>query len=259
MRLKDKVALVTGGGSGIGRASAALFAAEGARVAVADMNADRAGETAEQIRDAGGDATAVIGDVTASADAERMVRVAVDSYGRLDVLVNSAGVSSRNAAGPDASAEELWDRVIEINLKGTYLVAYHAVPAMVASGGGSIINLSSIIGLVGYPADIPAVGGGFNPYAASKGAVLQFTRNLAVDCAKSKVRVNCICPGYTLTNLTEPLFQDEQVRRAIEGRTPMGRLGRPEEIAYAALYLASDESSYVTGTPLVVDGGYTAQ
>ena len=259
MRLQDKVALVTGGGSGIGRASAALFAAEGAKVVVSDVNHGRAQETAEQIAEADGTVTSVGGDVTVSADAERMVSTAVEVYGRLNILVNSAGVSSRNAAGPDASAEELWDRVIEINLKGTYLVSFHAVPEMVRSGGGSIINLASIIGLVGYPADIPGVGGGFNPYAASKGGVVQFTRNLAIDSAKSNVRVNCLCPGYTLTNLTEGMFRDEEVRKAIEARTPMGRLGRPEEIAYAALYLASDESSYVTGAALAVDGGYTAQ
>jgi dihydroanticapsin dehydrogenase len=185
-----------------------------------------------------------------------MVKSAVDAYGRLDVVVNSAGVSARNALGPDASAEEVWDRVIEVNLKGTYLVSWHAVPEMERAGGGSIINLSSIIGLVGYARGL---GGGFNPYAASKGGVLQFTRNLAIDTAKDKIRVNCICPGYVETALTEELRGDPVVLADLEGRHPMGRLGRPEEIAFAALFLASDESSYVTGAPLVVDGGYTAQ
>ena len=256
MRLENKVALITGGGSGIGRATALLFSAEGARVVVSDRDAERAEDTVGQVMADGGAAAAVSGDVSLSSDAERMVQTAVDSYGKLDVLVNSAGVSARNALGPGATPEEIWDRVIDINLKGTYLVSWHAVPHMKRSGGGSIINLSSIIGLVGYG---QGLGGGFNPYPPSKGGVVQFTRNLAIDCAIDNIRVNCICPGYTETSLTEWLTSDPEVRQALIQRHPMGRLGRPEEIAYAALYLASDESSFVTGIPLPVDGGYTAQ
>ena len=256
MRLENKVALITGGGSGIGRATAALFAEEGARVVVTDLNESAAGETAAQIAAGGGEATEVAGDVTASEDAERMVQTAVETYGRLDILVNSAGVSARNALGPDASPEAVWDRVIEINLKGTYLVSWHAVAEMVRSGGGSIINLASIMGLVGYP---DGMGGGFNPYPSSKGGVVQLTKNLAISYAKDNIRVNCICPGYVETSLTEPLTGDPATFKNLKGRHPMGRLARPEEIAFAALFLASDESSFVTGTPLVVDGGYTAQ
>jgi NAD(P)-dependent dehydrogenase (short-subunit alcohol dehydrogenase family) len=256
MRLENKVALITGGGSGIGRAAALLFAREGARVAVADVAEARAEETASMVAAEGGQAVAVSGDVSSSDDALRMVKAAVDPYGGLDVLVNSAGVSTRNALGPGASPVEVWDRVMDINLKGTYLVAWHAVPEMRRSGGGSIINLSSIIGLVGYGAGL---GGGFNPYPPSKGGVVQFTRNLAIDCAKDGIRVNCICPGYTETNLTVPLTSDPETMETLVKLHPMGRLGRPEEIAYAALFLASDESSYVTGIPLAVDGGYTAQ
>ena len=260
MRLDGKVALITGGGSGIGRASAALFAREGAKIVVADRDEASASDTLEQIRDSYGEAVAVSGDVTSNSDAASMVKAAIDEYGKLDVLVNSAGVSSRNAlGGADADAEALWDKVVEINLKGTFLVSFHAVPVMKRAGGGSIINLASIIGLVGYPADIPGVGGGFNPYAASKGGVVQLTRNLAIDSAKLNIRVNCICPGYTRSNLTRELFSDPAVVTALEERTPMGRLGQPEEIAYAALYLASDEASFVTGIPLAVDGGWTAQ
>jgi NAD(P)-dependent dehydrogenase (short-subunit alcohol dehydrogenase family) len=260
MRLDGKVALITGGGSGIGRASAVLFAREGAKIVVADRDEASASGTVEQIRDSYGEALAVSGDVTSNSDAAAMVKAAVDQYGKLDVLVNSAGVSSRNAlGGADADAEALWDKVVEINLKGTFLVSFHAVPKMKRAGGGSIINLASIIGLVGYPADIPGVGGGFNPYAASKGGVVQLTRNLAIDSAKLNIRVNCICPGYTRSNLTRELFSDPEVVSALEERTPMGRLGQPEEIAYAALYLASDEASFVTGIPLAVDGGWTAQ
>lgn len=256
MRLKGKVALITGAGSGIGRATAVLFAREGASLALADVSEAPVLETAEQVKASGAEAVIATGDVSRSADAQRMVRAAVDTFGRLDILVNSAGVSGRNALPPGASPEEVWDRVMDVNLKGTYLVSWYAVPEMERSGGGSIINLASIMGLVGYPV---GMGGGFNPYVPSKGGVVQFTRNLAIDCARKNIRVNCICPGYVETNLTRGLTSDPQARARLEERHPMGRLGRPEEIAFAALFLASDESSFVTGAPLIVDGGYTAQ
>ncbi len=189
-------------------------------------------------------------------DAQNMVSATVEKFGKLDVLVNSAGVSARNAMPKGSSPEEVWDKVINVNLKGTYMVSWHAMPDMAKSGGGSIINLSSIMGLVGYPV---GMGGGFNPYNPSKGGVLQFTRNLAIDSASKNVRVNCICPGYVETDLTSALTKDAEALSRLETLHPIGRLGQPEEIAYAALYLASDESGFVTGTPLVVDGGYTAQ
>ena len=257
MRLSGKVALITGSGSGIGRATAVLFAQEGARVVVSDITESAARESVELIAArGGGEATHVTGDVSDGGDAKRMVAAAVEAHGKLDVLVNSAGVTARNALGPDASPEEVWDRVMDINLKGTYLVSWHAVPEMVRAGGGSIINLASIMGLVGYPAFMEQ---GFNPYPPSKGGIVQLTRNMAVSYAKDNVRVNCICPGFLWSNLTEGLTSDPEMLAALEQRHPMGRLGRPEEIANAALYLASDESSYVTGIPLAVDGGYTAR
>lgn len=256
MRLESKVALVTGGGAGIGRATAVLFATEGARVVVADLYESQARETADQIEANAGEATVVGGDVSDSEDAQRMVRTTVEVYGKLDILVNSAGLNARKAQALAVGPEAVWDRVIDVNLKGTYLVSWHAVPEMVRSGGGSIVNMASIIGLVGFA---PELGLGFSPYAASKGGVVQFTRNLAVECAKDKIRVNCVCPGYTVTGMTEHLTSDPEMLELLEKKHPLGRLGRPEEIAYVALYLASDESSYVTGTPLVVDGGYTAQ
>ena len=259
MRLKDKVALVTGAGSGIGRAVAVLFAREGARIVVSDISETTAQQTADAVAAAGGDVVTVIGDISRTDDAKAMVNAALDSFGKLDVLVNSAGVSPRNATGPDASPEEIWDRVIDINLKGTYLVSWHAVPEMQRNGGGSIINLASIIAVVGYSSDIPSIMGGFNPYPPSKGGVLQLTRNLALACAGDNIRVNCICPGYVETNLIIGLTENSETRDILLGKHPLGRLGRPEDIAYAALYLASDESSFVTGAPMMVDGGYTAQ
>ena len=256
MRLESKVALITGGGSGIGRACAEMFAHEGARVAVSDISLEQAQATTQFVTSHGGEAIAISGDVSVGDDAQNMVSATVEKFGKLDVLVNSAGVSARNALPKGSSPEEIWDKVIDVNLKGTYMVSWHAVPEMAKSGGGSIINLSSIMGLVGYPV---GMGGGFNPYNPSKGGVLQFTRNLAIDSASKNVRVNCICPGYVETNLTSALTKDAEALSRLETLHPIGRLGQPEEIAYAALYLASDESGFVTGTPLVVDGGYTAQ
>jgi len=256
MRLESKVALITGGGSGIGRACAEMFAREGARVAVSDISLERAQATTQFVTSHGGDAIAISGDVSVGDDAQNMVSATVEKFGKLDVLVNSAGVSARNAMPKGSSPEEVWDKVIDVNLKGTYMVSWHAMPEMAKSGGGSIINLSSIMGLVGYPV---GMGGGFNPYNPSKGGVLQFTRNLSIDSASKNVRVNCICPGYVETDLTSALTKDAEALSRLETLHPIGRLGQPEEIAYAALYLASDESGFVTGSPLVVDGGYTAQ
>ncbi len=256
MRLKGKSALITGAGSGIGRATAIRFAAEGALITASDISGASAIETAAAVREAGGEATIANGDVADDAEANGMVQAAIDTYGRLDVVVNSAGISARNALSEGASHETVWDKVMDVNLKGTYLVSWHAVPEMERIGGGSIINLASIMALVGYPV---GMGGGFNPYNASKGGVLQFTRNLAVDLARKNIRVNCICPGYVETNMTQPLTENPESYEALKGRHPMGRLGQPDDIANAALFLASDEAAFVTGAPLIVDGGYTAQ
>ncbi|RKU12143.1 short-chain dehydrogenase [Candidatus Poribacteria bacterium] len=256
MRLKDKVALVAGGGSGIGHATAVLFAAQGAKVVVSDLNEANALETVAEIKTDGGDATALGGDVSKNSDAEAMVRGTVETYGSLDTVVNCAGVIAGKALPEGASPEEVWDRVMEVNLKGTYLVTWHAVRTMEQSGGGSIINIASINGIVGYPIGL---GGGFDAYVPSKGGVVQFTKNLAIDYGKKNIRVNCICPGHIDTNLIREFLDNPERREWLEQRYPMGRIGRPEEIAYAALFLASDESSFVTGAPLIVDGGYTAQ
>ena len=256
MRLADRVALVTGAGSGIGRATAVLFAREGARVVAADVDRLGALETVRSIVSEGGSATAVTADVSRSQDAERIVESAVKEYGGLNVLVNSAAVNARNAVPGGGSFEEVYDRVLEVNLKGTYLVTHYAIKQMERAEGGSIINLASTMSLVGYHAGL---GGGFNPYPLSKGGILQFTRNLAVDYARKNIRVNCIVPGYVTTDLTRSITEDPDLLKRVEELHPIGRFARPEEIAYAALFLASDESSYVIGTPLIVDGGYTAQ
>jgi NAD(P)-dependent dehydrogenase (short-subunit alcohol dehydrogenase family) len=185
-----------------------------------------------------------------------MVDAAVQAFGRLDVLVNSAGISARNALPQDADPQSVWNKVLDVNLNGTYLMCWHAVPEMERSGGGSIINLGSIMSLVGYP---QGMGGGFNPYPISKGGVLQLTRNLAIDLATKKIRVNCVCPGYVETNLIMALRQNPETYQKLIERHPIGRLGKPEEIANCILFLASDAASFVTGAPLIVDGGYTAQ
>ena len=256
MRLEGKVALITGAGSGIGKAAAIRFSAEGASIVASDMNDISAAATVAAVRETGGEAIAVGGDVSIGDDAKAMVQAAIDAYGRLDALVNSAGVSGRISLGEDATHEDVWDKVMDVNMKGTYLVSWHAAPAMEAAGGGSIINIGSIMSLVGYPVGMT---NGFSPYNPSKGAVLQFTRNLAVDLAPKGIRVNCICPGYVETNMTRILTDVPESYEFLKQRHPIGRLGQPEDIANAALFLASDESAFVTGAPLIVDGGYTAQ
>ena len=256
MRLKDKVSLVTGAGSGIGRATSLLFANEGAAVAASDISLENTQDTVRMIEGSGGRTLSLSGDVSDTADAERMVQATVNEFGRLDILVNSAGISARNALPEGASPEAVWDKVIDVNLKGTYLVSWYAVPEMEKAGGGSIVNLASTMGLVGYPAGF---GGGFNPYPPSKGGVVQFTRTLAIDSARKNIRVNCLCPGFVATNFTRSLTEDPETNAFLEELHPMGRLGRPEEIANVALYLASDDASCVTGVALTVDGSYTAQ
>ena len=254
-RLKGKAALVTGAGSGIGRAAATLFASEGAAVACADLSQGSAQETVSEIEMLSGTAVALSGDVSVAGDAAAMVDGAVNALGRLDIVVNSAGVTARNALPAGSDPDDVWDRVIEVNLRGTYLVSRCAIDHMRRGGGSSIVNLASTMGMVGYP---PGLGGALNPYPPSKGGVIQLTRNMAVDLARDNIRVNCLCPGFVETDLTRSLTDDPSTREMLESRHPLGRLGRPEEVAYAALYLASDEASYVTGAALTVDGGYTA-
>jgi len=248
MRMQDKVALVTGAGSGIGRATAQRLAAEGARIACADAHVEAAAETARTIGTrGGGEAIALTVDVTNEAACARMVAETLARFGRLTTLVNSAGVRPERRDPMPAPAE--WQRVVDVNLNGTYLAARAALPALSASGAGSIINLASIFGLVGG-----ATGPG---YAASKGAIVNLTRQMALEWAP-RVRVNCVCPGVIETPMTAELRVDPDWVASVLKRYPLGRFGRPEEIAAAILYLASDEAAFVTGVALPVDGGYTA-
>jgi NAD(P)-dependent dehydrogenase (short-subunit alcohol dehydrogenase family) len=245
--MQGKVALVTGAGSGIGRATALRLAAEGARVACADRDLDAARETAGRIEAAGGASIAIEADVTEEADCARMVAQAVDGLGRVTTLVNSAGVrpAQRDPIPPRAE----WARVVDVNLTGTYLASRAALPALGAGDGGAITNLASIYGLV---------GGSLSPaYAASKGGVANLTRQMALQWAP-RVRVNCVCPGVIETPMTAALLADPAWRDPMLGRHPLGRFGRAEDVAAAILYLSSDEAAFVTGVALPVDGGYTA-
>ena len=248
MRLKDKVSIVTGAASGIGKATAILFAEHGAKVVVADIDEDGANETVAIIQDAGNEAIYIQTDVTISENTEKMAQETLNTYGKLDILVSSAGIAMRLPVGD--LPEEDWQRCLDVNLTGVYLCAKAAIPAMQKNGGGSIINLSSIYGIVG--ADVRAA------YVATKGGVTNLTRGMALDYAEDNIRVNCICPGFVETPLVAGVIKTPEEYKALADKHPMRRLAQPEEIAYGALYLASDESAFVTGIALPIDGGYTA-
>lgn len=252
VRLDGKVALVTGGASGIGRAAVRALAEAGAAVVVADQDARRAEAVVAEEQDAGARALATVGSVVVASDVRRMVREAVDAFGALDVLFLSAGVGSTGSILE--IEEDEWDRVMAVNVKGVYLVARAAVPHM--RPGGSIVTISSLAGLVGGPR--------MAAYNASKGAVVLLSKNMAIDLAAQGIRVNCICPGTTRTPLVEALLADRQRRREpLEDmlnpqRYPLGRFAQTEEIASVVVFLASDKASYLTGAVIPIDGGFTA-
>ncbi len=251
MRLEGKVALITGGGGGIGKLTSTLFAKEGAKVVVSDVVDEAGRQTVADIEAAGGRATYVHADVSDSADAEAMVKSAVDTYGKLDVMMNNAGIfHSRDGSVIDTD-EETWDRTIAINLKGVFLGSKYGVSAMLEGGGGSLINVASFVALMG--AATPQIA-----YTASKGGVLAMTREIAVEFARKGIRANSICPGPIETPLLAELLADPARRQRRLVHIPIGRFGQGQEIANAALFLASDESSLMTGAQLVVDGGITA-
>ena len=250
-RLAGKVALITGAGSGMGRAAAELFAREGARVVVSDVADDAGKATVAAVQSAGGDALYVRADVSQSADCEAMVRAAVDHYGALHILYNNAGIFPADDGGALDTPEPTWDAVMRVNLKGVWLGCKAGISAMRESGGGSIVNVASFVALMGAATAQIA-------YTSSKGGVLAMTREIAVEYARQGIRANALCPGPIETPLLEELLSDPVRRARRMVHSPMGRLGRAEELAKAALFLASDDASFMTGAALVVDGGITA-
>jgi len=247
MRLKDKVALITGAGSGIGRQSALLFAREGAQIVAVDVNEDAAKETAGMLKGA----IAVKADVSKSGDCQHMVAAAEKAFGALHVLFNNAGIMHSKDDDAVSTSEEVWDLTLDINAKGVFLGCKHGIPALKRAGGGSVINTASFVARLG--AATPQIA-----YTASKGAVLAMTRELAVIHARQNIRVNALSPGPLRTELLMSFLNTEEKKQRRLVHVPMGRFGEAEEIARAALFLASDESSYITGTEFLVDGGLTA-
>jgi len=249
MRLRDKVSIITGAGGGMGRVAALRFAAEGARVVIADNQKAAAEETVRQVHANGGEATAVTVDVSVEADAKAMVDLAIETYGRLDVLYNNAGIMPAADHSVIDTPVEAWDQVMAVNVRGVYLACKHAIPKMVERHSASIINISSFVAVLGC--SVPQ-----DAYTASKGAVLALTRSLAVQFAPQRVRTNAILPGPVETPLLmDWLVKDEEARKIRLARNPTGRFGTPEEVVSLAVYLASDESAWTNGASLVIDGG----
>jgi cyclopentanol dehydrogenase len=256
MRLEGKVALITGAAAGVqgelmgfGGATAWLFVREGARVVLGDIKEELGQKTASQIRESGGDALFLRLDVTNEQDWINAIQTTVSTFGRLDILVNNAGTGARYTV--EDTTAEIWDAQMDVHAKGTFLGTKHAIPEMRKVGGGSIINVSSIYGIIGSPTS--------TAYHAAKGAIRLFTKAAAIQYAKDHIRVNSVHPGYALTPLTREGYRDPERLDWVLARVPMGRLGTADDISQGILYLASDESSFVTGSELVIDGGMTAQ
>ncbi len=250
-RLDGKVALITGAGNGMGQVASVLFAREGARIVVADFSEAGGAETVAAVEAAGGEAAFVKVDVANPDQVSAMIDFAMARFGALNVLYNNAGIFPADDGGVTETPEPTWDRVMEVNLKGVWLGCKYGIPAMLASGGGSIVNVASFVALMGAATAQIA-------YTASKGGVLAMTREIAVEYGRQNIRANSLCPGPVSTPMLEELMSDpaRKARRLVH--IPMGRLGQAEELAKAALFLASDDSSFMTGAQLVVDGGITA-
>jgi len=249
--VQGKIALVTGGGSGIGRATALKLAKEGAKVMIADYVPEGGERTVRMIEEAGGEASFVAADVSVTKQVEAMVAKTIASYGRIDCAFNNAGIEGRMANTVECT-EETWDRTIAINLKGVWLCMKYEIPQMLKQGGGTIVNTASIAGLVGFE--------GLPAYNASKGGVVQLTRTAALEFATKNIRVNCVCPGVIRTPMVERLLDNRSfTEEQLNAGEPVGRMGKPEEIAEGVVWLLSDASSFVTGHPLVVDGAWVAR
>ncbi len=248
MRLDGKVALISGGARGMGAAEARLFAAEGAKVVLGDLLEAEGRRVEAEIAEAGGDAVFTRLDVTSADDWRRAVDAAVERYGKLDILVNNAGIWEGGSV--EEQSEDAWDRVMDINGKGVFLGTRAAIPAMRAAGGGSIVNISSVAGLIG--------SAGATAYNASKGAVRLLTKSTAIQYAAQGIRCNSVHPGPIQTMMLDEVYPDEATRQGRESAIPLGRLGEMDDVALGVLFLASDEASYMTGGELVIDGGYTA-
>jgi NAD(P)-dependent dehydrogenase (short-subunit alcohol dehydrogenase family) len=251
MRLEGKVALVTGAGSGIGLESTLLFAAEGAEVLAVDVNEEAAAATVARVEEAGGTASVFRADVSKAADCEAMVAAAEGRYGKLDVMFNNAGISHADDDNAMTTTEEVWDLTFDINVKGVFLGCKYGIPALMRAGGGSIINTASFVAILG--AATPQLA-----YTASKGAVLAMTRELAIVHARQNIRVNALCPGPLNTPLLMKYLDTPEKKNRRLVHIPMGRFGEAAEMAKGALWLASDDASFVTGTEFMVDGGLTA-
>jgi NAD(P)-dependent dehydrogenase (short-subunit alcohol dehydrogenase family) len=257
LRFQDKVAIITGAASGIGRACVLRFLQEGARVVATDIDAGALQELAAKAEAGAGALVTMAGDVTQRQDVAAIVARALDQYGRLDVLVNSAGITARNVR-VEADFEERWDAVMQVNVKGTLLMSHAAVEAMRRTGAGAIVNLASVMGSVGYPTFLP-FSDGFNPYPQSKGAVAQMTRDMGVRLAAEGIRVNAVAPGFIYTAITENVTRTAELHAMMKELHPIQRMGQAEEVANVIAFLASDEASFVVGAVWAVDGGYTAQ
>ncbi|GGG85979.1 SDR family NAD(P)-dependent oxidoreductase [Paenibacillus radicis (ex Gao et al. 2016)] len=248
-RLLNKVAIITGAAGGMGKADALLFAKEGAKVVVTDLQEDKINEVVREIEASGGEALGFKHNVASEEDWVRIVDETVAKFGKIDILVNNAGIS--NATPFMDLTVEAWEKTMSINVTSIFLGQKYVIPHMIEAGGGSIVNISSIAGLTG--------GSGTGPYTASKGAVRMLTKATAVDYAKHNIRANSIHPGYIETPMTVDLMKDENMRQWFLSQTPLPRLGKPEDIAQGVLFLASDDSSYITGVELPIDGGYYAK
>lgn len=249
--IEGKIALVTGGGSGIGRAAALAFAREGAKVVVADVVVEGGQETVQMIKKADGEAIFVKTDVSKAAEVEALINKTVETYGRLDCAFNNAGIEGEQAPTAE-NTEKNWDRVISINLKGVWLCMRYEIPQMLKQDGGAIVNTASVAGLVGFQ--------GIGPYVASKHGIAGLTKTAALEYAQSGIRINAVCPGVIHTPMIERFFAgDPNAEDQFIAMEPVGRMGTPEEIAEAVVWLCSDAASFVTGLPMPVDGGFVAQ